>query len=68
MSKTFKQAVIMASKLPEKEQDALGALLIQEMEADQRWSALFEDSQNLLAKVAGEALKQHRGGKTTPWA
>ncbi|GMV88353.1 MAG: hypothetical protein AMXMBFR81_12840 [Chthonomonas sp.] len=67
MSSTFKQAIEMASKLPEQDQEALGAMLIREMESEQRWSALFEDSQDLLAKLADEALNQHRAGKTMPW-
>lgn len=58
----------MASKLPEHDQEALGAMLIRELESEQRWSTLFEDSQDLLAKLADEALKQHRAGKSAAWA
>ncbi|MBZ0212736.1 MAG: hypothetical protein K8H99_02950 [Nitrospirae bacterium] len=68
MSKTFKQAVKVACKLPEQDHEALGAILIREIESDGRWSALFKESQDLLAKLADEALEQHRGGKATPWA
>lgn len=42
MSSTFKQAVEMAYKLPAKEQDALGAILIREMESEMRWSRLLK--------------------------
>lgn len=67
MSSTFKQAVEMAYKLPEKEQDALGALLLQEMESEQRWSELFQDSQGQLAKLADAALLVGREGRTQPF-
>lgn len=66
MSSTFKQAIEMASKLPEQDQEALGALLIREMESEKKWSALFQESQDLLAKLAAEALNQHRAGKDGP--
>ncbi len=58
----------MASKLPEQDQEALGAMLIREMESEKKWSALFQESQDLLAKLADEAIKEHRCGKTTPWS
>ncbi len=44
MSITFKQAVERAFKLPAKEQDALGAILIREMESEMRLSRLLKDS------------------------
>lgn len=67
MSSTFNQAIEMASKLPEKDREALGALLIQEMQSEKRWAKLFKGSQDQLSKLADEALKEHRAGKTKPW-
>lgn len=59
MNDTFTQAFQIASKLPLKEREALGALLLQEMESDKRWSHLFASSQDLLSKLADEALAEH---------
>ncbi|MBV6502361.1 MAG: hypothetical protein AKCLJLPJ_00405 [Fimbriimonadales bacterium] len=67
MSRTFDQAIEMASKLPEKDRDALGALLIREMQSEKRWAKLLKGSQDKLSKLADEALKEHKAGKTKPW-
>ncbi|MBX7131910.1 MAG: hypothetical protein K1X67_04435 [Fimbriimonadaceae bacterium] len=67
MSDTFTQAFQIASKLPPKDREALGALLLQEMQSDKRWSELFASSQDLLSKLADEALAEHKAGKTKPW-
>jgi hypothetical protein len=67
MSSTFNQAIEMASKLSEKDREALGALLIQEMQSEKRWLRLFKDSQDQLSALADEALREHRSGKTKPW-
>lgn len=64
---TLNQAIEMASKLPEKDREALGALLIQEMQSEKRWAKLFKSSQDKLSKLADEALAEHRAGKTKPW-
>ena len=67
MSDTFTQAFQIASKHPPKDREALGALLLQEMQSDKRWSELFASSQDLLSKLADEALAEHKAGKTKPW-
>lgn len=67
MSDTFSQAFQIASKLPPKDREALGALLLQEMQSDKRWSELFASSQDLLSKLADEALAEHKADKTKPW-
>lgn len=64
---TFNQAIEMANKLPEKDREALGALLIQEIQSEKRWAKLFKSSQDQLAKLADEALSEHRAGKTKSW-
>ena len=67
MSDTFTQAFEIASKLPPKDREALGALLLQEMQSENRWAKLFTSSQDTLAKLADEALAEHKSGKTKPW-
>ena len=67
MSDTFTQAFEIARKLPPKDREALGALLLQEMQSDKRWNHLFASSQDLLSKLADEALEEHKASKTKPW-
>ena len=67
MSDTFARAIEMASKLPEKDQDALGAILLKEMKSEERWAKLFASSQDQLGQLAQEAIADHKAGKTRPW-
>jgi len=67
VSTTFAKAIELASKLPEKDHEALGALLLAEMRYEKRWTKLFGESQDLLGDLAGQALAEHKAGKTKPW-
>jgi hypothetical protein len=51
-------------KLPEAEQEAFAALLLNEIDSERRWDELFAQSEDLLLDLADEALKEHRAGKT----
>lgn len=66
MSTVLEIAIAEVAKLPPDEQDALAALLMDEMRSEQRWSKTFADSQPLLEKLAADALSEHRAGKTKP--
>jgi hypothetical protein len=39
---------------------------LEELASEQRWAELFERSRESLAKLAKEALKECRAGKTQP--
>ena len=67
MSKNLSRAVELARQLPEKDQEALGAILLREMESEKKWADLFAKSQDQLSKLADEALAHHRAGRTKPW-
>jgi len=49
---------------PEREQDKLAAAILEELAADERWEAAFAESQQALKRLAGEALREHRTGRT----
>ena len=66
MTKLLKQAFDAASKLPEDEQNALAALILEEVEADSRWDEAFARSADKLEHLAAEALNEHRRGRTRP--
>jgi histidinol-phosphate/aromatic aminotransferase/cobyric acid decarboxylase-like protein len=66
MTQLLDQAFKELAKLPPSEQDALAAALLAELASEKRWTALFDGSQDLLDKLADEALSEHRAGKTKP--
>ena len=66
MTDLLEKALSEVKKLPASEQDALAAILLQELAAEQRWTASFAKSQDVLEKLAQEALDEHRAGLTKP--
>ncbi|MFM9101627.1 MAG: hypothetical protein ACKOPS_09925, partial [Cyanobium sp.] len=62
MTQALSEAVASAAKLPEEEQNVLAAILLEEMESEERWSALFSGSQNLLEQMASEAIQDFQAG------
>lgn len=67
MTQLLEKAISKASKLPEKEQDALAVIVLAEIESEERWTETFAKSQDLLAELAGEARAEHAAGKTKPF-
>ena len=63
MTQALSAAVASAAKLPDEEQNALAAILLEEMESEERWSALFAGSQNLLEQTASEAIQDFQAGR-----
>jgi hypothetical protein len=66
MTDLLEKASGEASKLPSKEQDALAAWILQELESERRWDSAFTGSADVPSKLADEALAEHRQGKTLP--
>lgn len=66
MTRLLKKAMSEVEKLPESEQDAVAALVLEELASEQRWTELFAQSQDKLAKLAEEALADHAAGRTKP--
>jgi hypothetical protein len=64
MTKVLEKAFDEASKLSESEQDALGEWLLAEIESEREWDRAFAQSQDLLARLAKDALAEHRRGET----
>lgn len=64
MTKLLQKAFDEASKLPEDEQDALGRILLEELNSERRWEEIFSGSHDLLAELADQALAEHRAGRT----
>ncbi len=62
----MKEVLAKLSKLPPDQQDELAPWLLAEMEDEARWDKSFAESQDALAKLADEALEEHRRGETRP--
>ena len=66
MTKLLEEALKEVAKLPEAEQDAVAAILLDELASEQRWAESFAKSQDKLAKLAAEALAEYKAGHTKP--
>jgi len=66
MTRLLERAFKEASKLPDVEQNALAKWVIEELEAEDRWGKAFAASEDILDKLADEALDEHKHGKTKP--
>jgi hypothetical protein len=64
MTDALRKAFETAGRLPEREQDELAAAILEELTADERWDAALGQSQDALARLADEALDEHRTGRT----
>lgn len=66
MAKLLEKAIEEARKLPESDQEALGAWLLAEIESEKRWDELFSKSSAVIERMAEEALREHEAGLTKP--
>lgn len=63
MTALLEKAFAEAAKLPDTEQNELARRILAELESERRWDVLFEQSQDLLAELAEQALTEHRTTK-----
>ena len=68
MTELLQQAFDKAAELPEERQDTFARFLLAELESERRWGELFSrpESDQLLERLAAEAVKAHRAGITKP--
>jgi hypothetical protein len=67
MTQLLEKAFSEASKLPDKEQNAVAALLLEELASEKRWDGAFASSQQQqLSSMAQEALREFEAGQTLP--
>lgn len=66
MTNKLKEAFETAARLPDGEQDALAAAILEEIESDARWTASLAAHPAALERLAEEALAEHRAGRTKP--
>jgi len=66
MTQLLEKAFEEASRLSELEQNALARWLIAEVISEKKWEKAFAESEDVLDKLANEALAEHAQGKTKP--
>lgn len=64
MTRLLAEAFDEASRLEPDEQDAVAVWLLEELRSERRWEKSFNRSQDQLAILAEEAIKEHRAGLT----
>ena len=64
MTELLDRVVEKARRLPDPEQDAIAALILEELEDEVRWGKAFACSRDALAKLSQEAMAEVRAGKT----
>ncbi len=66
MTKLLEKAFEEASKLPELEQNVLAKRLLNELTAEKKWEKVFASSEDILSRLANEAIEEHKQGRTKP--
>jgi hypothetical protein len=64
MTKLLEKVMTEVKQLPDSEQDAIAALILEEIRDEALWDKAFEKSQDALSKLAAEAIAEDRAGKT----
>ncbi|MBZ4218887.1 MAG: hypothetical protein LAC69_01670 [Chlorobium sp.] len=66
MTTLLNKAFKTAANLPAVEQNALAKWLLDELHSEAKWQRTFAESEDILEKLADEAMEEKRKGKTTP--
>jgi hypothetical protein len=66
MTLLLEKALNEVVKLPASDQDAVAAILLEELASERRWSESFAKSQDSMAKLAEQALAEYAAGRTKP--
>ncbi|MDV3000152.1 MAG: hypothetical protein N5P05_001758 [Chroococcopsis gigantea SAG 12.99] len=64
MTELLQRAIARLKTLPSKEQDAIAAMILEELEEERLWDESFANSPDVLAKLGAEAMAEYRAGKT----
>lgn len=66
MTKLLEKALDAVTKLPKSDQDAVAAMIFEELASEDRWTKAFSTSQEKLRLLAKEALAEYKRGETEP--
>lgn len=62
MTQLLEKALREVAKLSPSDQDAVATIMLEELASEQKWAELFAKLQDALARMAEEALAEHRTG------
>ncbi len=63
MTQLLQQAITELQKLPDSDQDAMAALILEELSDDAKWESAFANSQNELSRIANKVRDDIREGR-----
>ena len=66
MTKALERAFKAAASLPDAEQDALAAAILEDLAAEERWARLLAENPEKVERLADEALAEDVARKTVP--
>jgi len=66
MTKLLEKAFEEAARLPELEQNTLAKWLLDELHSERQWARTFAESEDVLERLADEAIEEKRKGKAKP--
>ena len=64
MTKLLEKAFKKASELPDVEQNVIGRWLLEELESERKWDRAFAESEDILVRLADEAIEAKNKGET----
>jgi len=64
MTKLLEKAFKKASELPIVEQNVIARWLLEELESERKWGRAFAESEDILARLADEAIEAKNKGET----
>ncbi len=67
MTKLLEKAFKQASKLPVTSQDAIAAIILEELEDEKKWETSFPNSQVALSILATKVRNEIKQGETLPF-
>ncbi len=66
MTALLEQALAEVDKLSPDQQDAIAALILEELADEAKWDRAFAQSQEALARLADKARAEKRSGRVKP--
>jgi hypothetical protein len=66
MTRALQDAFDAAARLPDQQQDALAAAILEDLALEQQWEARLASKLGRLERLADEALADHAGDRSLP--
>ena len=63
----LERAIALATDLPDEEQDEIARIMLDQLDGDARWDALFEATADKLEILANRAAADYHAGRTLPF-